>query len=192
MGLFGKRREANAPGGQSGSSSSGLANATGQPEPTEDWTNPQAVRAEWANQLEGEDGGRLGWGNGTRMFEEGVIPGQKLNVAEYITRGLAYHLFTPILTDEQAQVAARRVLTLVDEIPAEPAFFAEFGPRLSRLALTVIREKGWQPLSLGGDGSVTDEILGARPDGLVVYSARSAGVRADDALSHFFQPVAGS
>lgn len=126
------------------------------------------------------------------MFEEGVIPGQKLNVAEYITRGLAYHLFDPILTDEQAKVAAQRVLILVDELPAELAFFAEFGPRLSRLALTVIREKGWQPQSLGGDGSITEQILGARSDGLVLYSARCPGVPLDQTWSHFFQSAPGT
>ena len=73
------------------------------------------------------------------------------------------------------------------EIPAEPAFLAEFAPRLSRLALTVIREHGWQPQELGGDGSVTDEILGARRDGLVLYSARCAGVRPEDTWREFFR-----
>jgi hypothetical protein len=120
------------------------------------------------------------------MFEEGVISGQKLNVAEYITRGLAYHLFTPILSDRDALDASRRVLALVDQIPAEPAFFAEFGPKLARLALAVIREKGWQPSSLGGDDSVADEILGARQDGLVLYSVRCPGVSTEDTWRNFF------
>lgn len=54
------------------------------------------------------------------MFEENVIPAQKLNAAEYITRGLAYHWFTPILSDSEALVASKRVLVLVDQVPAEP------------------------------------------------------------------------
>lgn len=191
MPLFRRRREANA-AHPAATSHHGFATSAGQPEPTQDWRNPQAIRAEWANQLEGQDGGRLGWRNGTRMFEEGVIPGQKLNVAEYITRGLAYHLFNPILTDEQAKVAAKRVLIMVDEIPAEPAFFAEFGPRVSRLALAVIREQSWQPQSLGGDGSITNEILSARTDGLVLYSARCPGVPLDQTWSHFFQSAPGA
>lgn len=193
MPLFGRRqREASSARPAPTASCVGFATAVGQPDPAQDWRNPQAIRAEWANQLEGENGARLGWVNGTRMFEEGVIPGQKLNVAEYITRGLAYHLFNPILTDDQAKVAAQQVLILIDEIPAEPAFFAELGPRLSRLALTVIREKGWQPHSLGGDGSITEEILGARSEGLVLYSARCPGVSFDQTWSHFFQSAPGA
>lgn len=184
MPFFGKRRE--TPSRPAAAASRGYATAASLPEPSGDWTILENIRSEWENQLEGTDQGRLGWSNGTRMFQEGVIPGQKSNVAEYITRGLAYHLFTPILTDADALVASRRVLTLVDEIPAVDAFFARFGPKAARLALAVIREKGWQPASLGGDDSVTDEILGARPDGLVVYAARSRGVLAEDAWKHFF------
>lgn len=128
----------------------------------------------------------LGWRNGMRMFEQGVIPAQMLNVAEYMTRGLAYHLFTPLISDDDAIVTTRRVLTLVERIPAEPDFAAQYGPRLSRLALAIIREKAWQPTSLGGSGTVEAEIVNASQDGLVVYSARSAGVAPENALEHFF------
>lgn len=186
MALFGRRRGVPAQTPTVSSGSGAFASASSLPEPSTDWRDPASVRAEWSNQLEGEEQGLLGWRNGMRMFEEGVIPGQTLNVAECMTRGLAYHLFTPVLSDPDALVASKRVLTLVDRIPAEPAFFAEFGPRLSRLALTIIRENGWQPSSLGGDDSVTTEILNARPDGLVLHSARCPGVPLDEVWSHFF------
>jgi hypothetical protein len=74
----------------------------------------------------------------------------------------------------------------VDQVPAEPTFLAQFAPRLSRLALTVIREKEWQPVELGGDGSVVDEIMDVREDGLVVYSARCPGVPIDQTWRNFF------
>jgi hypothetical protein len=162
------------------------AAATRIPEPDTDWADLENVRAEWQGQLEPEAAARLGWNNGSRMFVEGVVPGQRLNVAEYLTRGLAYHLFTPILTDDDALVAAKRVLTLVDQIPDQPAFLADLAPRLARLALAVIRQKGWQPSQLGGDDSVTAEILNARPDGLVLYSARCPGVPIERTWSNFF------
>jgi hypothetical protein len=76
--------------------------AAALPEPSTDWTDVANVRAEWDDQLEGPDKAELGWHNGTRMYQEGVIPAQKLNVAEYITRGLAYHLFIPIISDTDA------------------------------------------------------------------------------------------
>ena len=90
-----------------------------------------------------------------------------------------------MLTDAEALVTAKRVLQLDDAIPAEPDWLAEFGPRLSRLALTVVRENAWQPTTLGGDGSVANEITDARLDGLVFYSARYAGLAADTTWTHF-------
>lgn len=160
MPLFGRRRDGEA-AANSAQARPALATSAGMPEPTQDWTDPQTIRAEWEGQVQGNDDGMLGWRNGTRMFEEGLVPAQTLNVAEYLTRGLSYHLFDPILTDQQAKVAAQRVLGLIDQVPSEPAFLAQFAPRISRLALTVAREKRWQPASLGGDGSITTEILGA-------------------------------
>ena len=120
------------------------------------------------------------------MFEDGVVPGQIMNSAEFMTRALAHHLFTPVLSDAEALLTCRRVLVQIDSVPAQPAFFTPPSPRLSRLALTIIREKRWQPSSLGGDNSVTNEILNARPDGLVHYSARCPGVALNATWSHFF------
>lgn len=188
MALFGKRKSPSAPmsTAQMRSDSVRLASASSLPEPTTDWTDPANVRAEWQGQLEGEDEGLLGWRNGMRLFEGEFPPGQAMNIAEYMTRGLGYHLFTPVISDADAAITARRILQLVDAVPAEPPFLAEFAPRLSRLALTIIREKGWQATALGGDGSITDEIVGARSDGLVVYSAQCPGVTADATWPHFF------
>ena len=163
-----------------------LASASTLPQPTEDWSELENVRAEWAGQLMSERDGLLGWTNGMRMFDEPHPPAQILNIAEYMTRGLAHQLFVPLLSDADALRTCRRVLTLVDQVPAEPAFVAEFGPRLARLALTIIRERGWQPMELGGDGSVTDEIASARPDGLVAYAARCPDVEPKDTWTHFF------
>lgn len=184
MALFGKRRDTPPPGRTLVAGA--LATARSLPEPTTDRTDVANIRAEWEGQLEGEAAGLQGWQNGMRLFEQGAVPGQRLNVAEYMTRGLAYHLFQPVISDNDALVTTRRVLTLVDQIPSVPAFAAEFGPRLSRLALAIIREKGWQPSSLGGDGAVSEEILGAREDGLVLYSARCPGVPIENTWTHFF------
>lgn len=184
MGWFGKRQDDASP--TEVAASEGYASARSLPEPDVDWADLAHIRAEWQRELEPEDAALLGWRNGSRMFTEGVIPGQKLNVAEYLTRGLAHHLFAPILTDADALVATTRVLTLVDQIPGEPAWVADFGPRLARLALAVIRQKGWQPSQFGGDDSVTAEILDARADGLVLYSVRCPGVPIEQTWLNFF------
>lgn len=48
-----------------------------------DWADPEAVLAEWRNSNEPPN-----WGNAWSMFDEGPIPAQQLNVAEYFTRKL--------------------------------------------------------------------------------------------------------
>ena len=188
MALFGKRKDTVPTHRPPQAATPQYASASSLPQPSTDWTDVANVKAEWqGSNLQTREDGLLGWSNGTRLFAEGPIPPQRLNVAEYITRGLAHHLFQPILSDADALLACKRVLTLVDQIPSEPAFMAEFGPRLSRLALTIVREQGWQPSELGGDNSVTAEILQARPDGLVVYSALCPGVAPGDVWPNFFQ-----
>ena len=163
-----------------------FATATSLPEPTTDWTVRANIVAEWQDQLEKPDQAILGWRNGSRMYEEGPIPEQTLNVAEYISRGLSYHLFGPLLSDPDALVAAHRILVMVDQVPAQPTFMANFAPRISRLALCVIRDKGWQPTEYGGDGSIEAGLFNGRLDGLVVYSARSPGISVQDTWRHFF------
>lgn len=98
MVFFGKRRQGNRV--PPDPEPEILATADGRPESVEDWRDPQAVRAEWVNELRGAEAGLLGWRNGTHMCEEGGFPTQRFNAAEYLTRGLAHHLFTPILSDE--------------------------------------------------------------------------------------------
>lgn len=193
MALFGRRKDAAAtasrqPRPSTSATPSAYASAASLPAPTTDWTDLTHVRAEWSNgNLEAREQALLSWQNGTRMFHEGVIPQQRMNAAQYIAQGLAYHLYEPILSDADALTAAQQILLLVDRIPPEPEWMAKFGPRLSRLALAVIRERGWQPSALGGDDSIVDEIVNARPDGLVLYSARGPGVAPEDVWRHFFR-----
>lgn len=154
-----------------------------------DWTDINNIRAEWANQLQSPDQGMLGWQNGMMLYDDGPIPAQRLNVAEYMTRALAHSLFEePLLTDDQAAEAVRRVLTMIEGMwDGALDWQMEFGPRIARLALAVTRLQGWQPIDLGGDGRVTEEIMSADPEGLVWMSVRCPGVRNPDTMINFFR-----
>lgn len=155
--------------------------------PAVDWSDPQHVIAEWTSQLESPDQARLGWENGMRLYENDPIPGQRLNYAEYMTRGLAYDLFDkPLVPRELAPETVRRILRLIEAVPDEPAWLADFAPRIARLGLAVARKHGWQATALGGDGQVTDEILSADREGFVWSSVRSPGVPVEDTMKHFF------
>lgn len=175
MGLFSRKRPAeNAPASRPAS-------------PTVDWSDPQHVIAEWTGQLESPDQARLGWENGMRLYENDPIPGQRLNYAEYMTRGLAYDLFDkPLVPRELAPETVRRILRLIEAVPEEPAWLAKYAPRIARLGLAVARKHGWQPTTLGGDGQVTDEIMSADREGFVWSAVRSPGVPVEDTMKHFF------
>jgi hypothetical protein len=154
---------------------------------TVDWSDIENIRAEWKT-LESVDASMLGWRNGMRMYDDGPVPTQRLNVAEYLTRALGHHLFGEyLLTDADAAETVRRVLTMVEMVPSLPADGqAKFALRLARLALAIVKRESWQPMSLGGDGQVNDQILRSDRHGLVWSSVRCPGISDEDAMRHFF------
>ena len=156
-------------------------------QPTVDWTDLANIRAEWGF-LEPPGQAMEGWSNGMRMSEEEWPPAQNLNIAEYMTRALGHEIVgRPLLDDARTAETCRRVLRKVEEISRdEPDFVFEFAPRISRLALAVTRERGWQPPALGGDGTVSGPIEAADPDWIVWNSVRCPGVTTDAVMTHFF------
>lgn len=155
------------------------------PDPSDD----AVIRAEWTS-LETPEAAREGWANGMALFDQGPPPGQLINVAEYLSRGLAYtYVAEPQIDDAQAVEAVRRILRVADAVDG-PEFLRGMAGKFARLALAVARQKGWQPVELGGDGQVTDEILGAGRDGIVWGSVAAPGVGRDDVMRHFFGEAA--
>jgi hypothetical protein len=152
-----------------------------------DWSSSENIRQEWSGHLESPDQALLAWRNGMRLFDEGPIPMQRLNVAEYMTRALAYSLVDrPLLSDDEAIITVRRVLHMIDQVPTDPPWLMEFVPRLARLALAICRENRWQPASLGGDDTISDEILGTARDGAVWNAVQAPGIPHEGLMNHFF------
>ncbi|WP_433616709.1 hypothetical protein ACQP2P_15575 [Dactylosporangium sp. CA-139114] len=183
MPIFHSSRSNRLPVSANGVTPPELPRAAARPE--EDWSDDARIRAEWTSQLQGVEEGRLGWTNGMRLFEQQPVAAQLLNVAEYLTRGLAYtYLGQPLITDEQAAETVRRVLRAISDMPPTvPSFQREFAPRLVRLALAVARQQGSQPVSLGGDGRIGEGLL--RAD-VVIDAISAPGVARADRLRHFF------
>lgn len=123
---------------------------------TTDWRDVANIKAEWPIKSSDVDQDLLGWRNGMRMALQDEIPGQRFNQAEYITRGLRYRLYggSP-LTDDEAAESVQLVLQQLHRAPAAMMeSLSEFVPRLVRLALAIMRERGWQPADLGGSGRI--------------------------------------
>lgn len=150
--------------------------------PDTDWADPETVLAEWRNDSEPPN-----WGRAMEMFDEGPVPAQRLNVAEYFTRRLKTVLFDEdALPDDLTAEVCRRVLVLLRDMPTEPAWIAdshrEFGPRLIRLPLAIMRDRGWQPPVYGGDGTVQVDLDAETIRGAVATTCAPDG----DHLRYFF------
>ena len=150
--------------------------------PDTDWADQEAVLAEWRHDSEPAD-----WGGAMQLFDNGPVPAQRLNVAEYFTRRLKLALFDPTaLPDDLTAEVCRRVLVLLSSVPSEPAWIAkshaEFGPRLTRLPLSIMRARGWQPVQYGGNGAVSVDLTPA-PIVAAVATTRATDGRY---MEHFF------
>lgn len=125
------------------------------PVPDTDWADPESVLAEWRNDSEAPN-----WGRAMEMFDEGPVQGQRLNVAEYMTRRLKLVLLgSPDMPDDLAAEVCRRILVLLSQPVLD--WQEEFAPRLVRLPLAIMRDKGWQPVEYGGDGTVRADLSAA-------------------------------
>lgn len=150
-----------------------------------DWRDVENIKAEWPITNADVEEDLLGWRNGMRMAVQDEAPGQRFNEAEYITRGLRYSLYegSP-LTDDEAAESVRLVLQQLHRAPvATMEMMSVFVPKLVRLALAVMRERGWQPAELGGTGRVNLDL-----NTPIVLSAIATTASPDgDYLQYFFR-----
>lgn len=148
--------------------------------PDTDWRDPETILSEWRNQSDPDN-----WGNAMAMFDEGPVPGQRVNVAEYLTRRLKFVLLGQSeLPDDLVAEACRRVLVLLSQPVLD--WQEEFVPRIVRLPLAIMRDRGWQPAKYGGDGTV-DVNLDVPPISQAVATTLASG---DDYLGYFFGTAA--
>lgn len=126
------------------------------PEPAlTDWSNIDAIKAEWAKQSFDHDQDLLGFQNGMRLAREDSTPAQLFNYAEYMTRGLKHSLMgEDIACDDEIADALERVLLLLERTKIMHEMQYEYRRTLVRLALAITKDKGWQPDDLGGNGRV--------------------------------------
>lgn len=118
------------------------------------------------------------------MALQDEVPGQRFNEAEYITRALRHHLYgAGPLTDDDVAQSIRLVLQQLHRAPAHVMdMMSEFVPKIVRLALTIMRERGWQPSRLGGSGRIDMEL-----DTPIVLSAiATTAAPMGDYLGYFF------
>lgn len=182
MGIFNRKRSAASSGGSGASSPSGGGdglqfNWSAKADPA-DLDN---VRSEW-NMENSDYQDPRAWGNGMRLFETGP-PAQQFNAAEYMSRGFCNVLFDPNhMDDESVAVTIERMLLVFDRGPITDDLHAEMAAKRIRLALAVLRERGWQPAALGGNGRMNVSLDTPR----IRASLSCDGVAPEKSLEHFF------
>jgi len=139
------------------------------------------VRAEW-NMSDPDYNDPRAWGNGMHLFETGP-PAQRFNAAEYMSRGFCNVLFDPTFMDDaNVAVTIERMLLVFDSCEIDWDVQAEIAAKRIRLALMVMRERGWQPTTLAGSGRIDLNLDTPRIRASLAYP----GVSADKSLEHFF------
>lgn len=146
-----------------------------------DPANIDNVKAEW-NMNNSDYHDPRAWGNGMRLFETGP-PGQRFNAAEYMSRGFCNVLFHPnFMNDDDVEVTIERMLAVFDAAKISSNIEAEIAAQRIRLALAVMRERAWQPTTLGGTGRMNLDLDSPR----IRASLASAAIPPDRSLEHFF------
>jgi hypothetical protein len=152
----------------------------------EDWADPAVIRAEWSDRDDVHRAVETSCEGMTLALADDE-PDQRYHAAEAMTRALCYHLDgRGPLTDAQVMFSIVRILDLLERVPDHQ--LAELRPLLDRprrLALAVMRDRGWQPSHLGGDGCLGEHLdsPGIRS---AVATTRAPGGRT---LEYFFGRV---
>jgi hypothetical protein len=192
--MFGRRKRhgtADADPSSAGADAAAQAPPTGtrrfpeDEDPTlTDWADLDTIRAEWPeDKFESQD--RLGYDNGIRLSgDPGMPPLQRLNYAEYITRGLRHALYDDgLVSRDEAAIGVRTILEVLEPAPGPDSPIAFYLRRRSvRLALALAKLNGWQPVELGGDGTVV--INSASP--IIVDAIRFGPVPDSESVQRFF------
>lgn len=183
MPLFGRKKESDA---------SAKAGGGARVSDT-DWSDLDNVRAEWPSSVPNDDD-LIGWQNGFRIYEQGMPPNndipplQMFNIAEYMSRELRHAVYGKSrLTPEQTVETIGRVLDLLARTPfgAVDWLEPELAYGLIRLAFAIAKLNGWQPVELGGDGTIPSGLMSARPE-LSEGALSHTGVAPGDAVRSFF------
>lgn len=125
------------------------------------------------------------WGNGMRLFDAGP-PAQRFNAAEYMSRGFCNVLFNPdFMDDESVAVTIERMLLVFNTCPITHDIEAKIASKRIRLALAVLRERGWQPAAQGGSGRMNLDLDTPR----IRASLSCEGVPPQVSLERFFGVV---
>lgn len=140
MGIFGRGRDQRP-----------LASAGGRPTAI-DWSSIDAIRAEWPQGSLDSVRDLHNYRQALALYERDDYRAM-MQCATWFATALAHSLHGPgILHGDDLPNAVHKALYCATCAPPDGRTFAESAKKAARLAMTVIRENGWQSASMGGSG----------------------------------------
>lgn len=125
------------------------------------WSDIDAIRAEWPAMQFNPVADLESWRQGMRLYEADGYPSM-MRAATLLSAALAHNLYGDgILKGSDLPETVNNVLYASVEAPPDGHTFAQGARRCARLALTIVREYGWQPTSMGGKGRFDQLIEGS-------------------------------
>lgn len=117
------------------------------------WSDINAIRAEWPQGSLEANADMRRWHEGIRLYGNDDY-GSMMKCAGWLSPALAHSLYGEgILRGADLPETAFKVLFAALSAPPDRQTFAETAQRSARLALTIVRENGWQPKAFGGTRS---------------------------------------
>lgn len=160
------------------------------------WADINAIRSEWPeSQLNAEEDLRA-WQEGIRLYDNDDYASM-MRCANLLSQALAHSLYGEgILRGTDLPETVHKVLYCSLSAPPDGRTFNDTAQRPARLALTIIRENGWQPAGMGGSG-LYDQMIMDKGNYMLLTAAVAPGDRAwEGDLKGFFavppQPVVES
>lgn len=122
------------------------------PRPTTDWSNLDNIRREWPQAGLDRVADRNAWGEGLQIYNNDDYMSM-MRCVQRLSPALAHSLYdTPLLVGDELPETLHHALYAAVSTPPDGRTFADHAQKSARLILTLIRENGWQPASLGGSG----------------------------------------
>lgn len=151
-----------------------------------DWSDIEKIRKEWPLSALDPQADLVKWQEGWALYENDDYRSM-MRCATLLATALAHSLYGEgIIHGEDLPNTVFRTLYASLEAPPDGRTFAESAQRAARLALTLVRENGWQPSSMGGSG-LFDKLIMDKGNFMLLTTATSpTGLPWDGGLQSFF------
>lgn len=124
-----------------------------------DWSKVDSIRAEWPQSSLDPAADLQKFQHALALYERDDYASM-MQCATMFASALAHSLYGPgILRGNQLPETVHKTLYCSLSRPPDGRTFAESAQKAARLALTIMRENGWQPTSFGGTSPVSEAMI---------------------------------